>query len=173
MQWGTDIDYWLNNSLPVGYQNQSTAWVIGGDQVTVDGHGYGTLNGNGDVWYTFASGISNYPRRPHAMTVANTTDSVFQGLRFIRSQMWYVGVCASINTVFCLLRDSFQPWNSTKTHIGHYKIELTYARSLSIIWTERTEFNSIYVNNTSSQGEATGENPRTLLLTSLTDHTWE
>jgi galacturan 1,4-alpha-galacturonidase len=76
--------------MPVGYQNQSTAWIIGGDQVTVDGHGYGTLNGNGDVWYSEFNGKSNYPGRPHAMTVANTTDSNFQGLRFIRSQMWYV-----------------------------------------------------------------------------------
>lgn len=27
--WGTDIDYWLNHSLPVGYQNQSSAWFFG------------------------------------------------------------------------------------------------------------------------------------------------
>lgn len=55
-----------------------------------DGYGYGTLNGNGDAWYSFIGGASNYPGRPHALTVANTTDSVFRGIRFIRSQMWYV-----------------------------------------------------------------------------------
>lgn len=27
--WGTDIQYWLQNSLPIHYQNQSTAWYLG------------------------------------------------------------------------------------------------------------------------------------------------
>jgi galacturan 1,4-alpha-galacturonidase len=27
--WSTDIQYWLANSLPMGYQNQSTAWYLG------------------------------------------------------------------------------------------------------------------------------------------------
>lgn len=30
MEWSKDIDYWLNNSLPIGFQNQSTAWLLGG-----------------------------------------------------------------------------------------------------------------------------------------------
>ncbi|KAL4776099.1 hypothetical protein BDW60DRAFT_203936 [Aspergillus nidulans var. acristatus] len=34
--WSTDIQYWLNNSLEVGYQNQSTAWILGGDNVRIN-----------------------------------------------------------------------------------------------------------------------------------------
>lgn len=45
--WDTNITYWLNASLPVGYQNQSSAWLFGGEGVNWDGHGYGTLDGNG------------------------------------------------------------------------------------------------------------------------------
>lgn len=30
MEWSKDIDYWLNNSLPIGFQNQSAAWLLGG-----------------------------------------------------------------------------------------------------------------------------------------------
>lgn len=30
MEWSKDIGYWLNNSLPIGFQNQSTAWLLGG-----------------------------------------------------------------------------------------------------------------------------------------------
>lgn len=29
--WDTEIQYWLNHSLPVGYQNQSSAWLFGGE----------------------------------------------------------------------------------------------------------------------------------------------
>lgn len=28
--WDTEIEYWLEHSLPVGYQNQSSAWLFGG-----------------------------------------------------------------------------------------------------------------------------------------------
>jgi galacturan 1,4-alpha-galacturonidase len=74
----------------MGYQNHSTAWIFGGDNVTFQGHGYGTLDGNGQVWYDFNNGRSNYPRRPHAITIWETKDSFFEGIRFVQSQMWYV-----------------------------------------------------------------------------------
>ena len=83
----------------------STAWVIGGKHLRFNGHGHGTFDGNGQVsnypvvsktmplirtqaWYDFTAGESNLPGRPHALTVANTTNSVFQGIRFVQSQMW-------------------------------------------------------------------------------------
>lgn len=88
--WDTNIDYWLNNSLPVGYQNQSSAWLFGGDSITWTGNGYGTLDGNGQTWYDFINGSSNYPGRPHQITITGTTNSVFEGIRFVQSQMWYV-----------------------------------------------------------------------------------
>jgi hypothetical protein len=43
--WDTNISYWLNHSLPVGYQNQSSAWLFGGESVAWNGFGYGTLDG--------------------------------------------------------------------------------------------------------------------------------
>jgi hypothetical protein len=92
-QWSTDIQYWLNNSLEVGYQNQSTAWILGGDNVRINGHGVGTLDGNGDYWYEWISqqeNTSNYPGRPIALTLSGLTNSVVKGVNFLRSQMWYV-----------------------------------------------------------------------------------
>lgn len=88
--WDTNIPYWLDASLPVGYQNQTSAWLFGGESVSWDGHGYGTLDGNGQVWYDFINGTNNYPGRPHQITITGTQDSVFQRLRFVQSQMWYV-----------------------------------------------------------------------------------
>jgi galacturan 1,4-alpha-galacturonidase len=86
--WSTNITYWLNASLFFGYQNQSSAWWLGGSNIRFHGHGYGTLDGNGQVWYDFVKGVSNYPHRPQALTIWNTRDSIFTGLRFVQSQMW-------------------------------------------------------------------------------------
>lgn len=92
-QWSTDIMYWLNNTMEVGYQNQSTAFIIGGDNVRINGFDVGTFDGNGDYWYQWIReqpNTSNYPGRPHAVTFNHLTNSVVRGLIFLRSQMWYV-----------------------------------------------------------------------------------
>lgn len=55
-QWSAaNISYWLNNSLPIGFQNQSSAWFLGGNNILFDGHGYGTFNGNGQIWWVLFS----------------------------------------------------------------------------------------------------------------------
>ncbi|PVH76939.1 glycoside hydrolase family 28 protein [Cadophora sp. DSE1049] len=87
MLWSTDIPYWLNHSMPMGYQNQSTAWIFGGVNVTFRGHSHGTLDGNGQVWYDFVNGTSNYPRRPQAITISRTKNSLFEGIRFVQTKI--------------------------------------------------------------------------------------
>jgi galacturan 1,4-alpha-galacturonidase len=96
-KWSTNITYWLKASLFFGYQNQSSAWWLGGSNIRFNGHGSGTLDGNGQVWYDFVKGASNYPHRPHALTIWNTRDSVFTGLKFVQSQMWTMTVFKSEN----------------------------------------------------------------------------
>ncbi|KAF2849594.1 glycoside hydrolase family 28 protein [Plenodomus tracheiphilus IPT5] len=101
--WSTDIQYWLNASLPVGYQNQSTAFRLGGDNVRINGHGVGTFNGNGDYWYEWIRkqpNTSNYPGRPHQVTFDGLTNSVIRGLNFLRSQMWTMSIIRSHDTVW-------------------------------------------------------------------------
>ncbi|GAW23068.1 hypothetical protein ANO14919_126180 [Xylariales sp. No.14919] len=96
--WSNDISYWLNNSLDVGYQNQSTAFILGGDRVNLNGHGNGTLDGNGDFWYAWIRkqpNTSNYPGRPHAITFNGLRNSVVEGLNFLRSQMWTMSIIYS------------------------------------------------------------------------------
>ena len=79
--------------MDVGYQNQSTALIIGGNNVRINGYGRGTFDGNGDYWYRWIReqpNTSNYPGRPHGVTFDNLTNSIIRGLTFLRSQMWYV-----------------------------------------------------------------------------------
>ncbi|KAL2854591.1 pectin lyase fold/virulence factor [Aspergillus pseudodeflectus] len=101
--WSTDIPYWLNNSLEVGYQNQSTAWILGGNNVRFNGHGVGTLDGNGDYWYEWIreqENTSNYPGRPIALTFNGLTNSVVRGVNFLRSQMWTLAIIYSHHVDF-------------------------------------------------------------------------
>jgi hypothetical protein len=39
--------------------------------------------------YDFTKGVSNLAGRPHALTIWNTHNSTFTGIRFVQSQMWY------------------------------------------------------------------------------------
>ncbi|PSN61898.1 polygalacturonase [Corynespora cassiicola Philippines] len=104
--WSTDIQYWLANSLPIGpgkdqesyppaaFQNQTTAFILGGKRLYVEGFGHGTFDGNGQVWYDFVKGQSNYPRRPHAIVIT-AQDSYIHGLRWVQPQMWTVTIVSS------------------------------------------------------------------------------
>ncbi|KAJ4986750.1 exo-rhamnogalacturonase b [Stagonosporopsis vannaccii] len=98
--WSKDIEYWLKNSLPIGpaFQNQTTAFILGGKKLHVEGFGYGTLDGNGQVWYDFVRGQSNYPGRPHSIVIT-ATDSYFHGLRWVQPQMWTVTIVSSKRVV--------------------------------------------------------------------------
>lgn len=110
--WGTNIDYWRSNSLPLGYQNQSTAWIFGGNGVTFSGHEYGTFDGQGQLWYDYSRGASNLQGRPISLTITNTTDSVFSGIRFVQSQFWSTAITYSRNV---LLQDMYVNSTSNST----------------------------------------------------------
>ncbi|KAE9582786.1 hypothetical protein CGMCC3_g1123 [Colletotrichum fructicola] len=58
-KWSNDTDYWLSHPQPTGFQNGSAAWFLGGKNVTVHGFGYGTLDGNGQVWQVVYPQLNN------------------------------------------------------------------------------------------------------------------
>ncbi|KAI0317344.1 pectin lyase-like protein [Amylostereum chailletii] len=104
LSWGTNITYWLDNAIPLGYQNQSVAWDFGGSNIHWDGHGVGTFDGNGQIWYDFANGTSNLFGRPINFVIRNTTNSTFEGMRFVQSQFWSTAMHSSSNI---LLQDFY------------------------------------------------------------------
>ncbi|RDX56268.1 pectin lyase-like protein, partial [Lentinus brumalis] len=97
--WGTNTTYWINNSLPLGYQNQSVAWDFGGDNILWSGHGYGTFDGNGQIWYDLANGTSNMAGRPINLVIRNSTNFTMQGMRFVQSQFWTMAVHTAENVL--------------------------------------------------------------------------
>ncbi|KAF9870209.1 hypothetical protein CkaCkLH20_12295 [Colletotrichum karsti] len=98
--WSNDTTYWLSVSMPVDFQNQSTVWHFGGDRVVWEGHGVGTFDGNGQVWYDLNKGGSNMPHRPMNINFRGFSNSVVKGLRFVQSQMWTMNIMYSQNLVF-------------------------------------------------------------------------
>ncbi|KAF4588171.1 hypothetical protein EYR38_010138 [Pleurotus pulmonarius] len=90
--WGTNITYWRANGLPLDYLNMTTAWAFGGDNIVFNGHGRGTFDGNGQLWYDFTNGVSNLPGRPISLMITDTTRSVFSGIRFVQSQFWTMAI---------------------------------------------------------------------------------
>lgn len=108
----SNITYWLDNSTPKDQPGQhGAAWWFGGKNVNWIGHGYGTLNGNGQAWYDYNAGRSNLAGRPFHMMIKNTSNSLFQGLRFLNSQMWTMSIEYSNNVI---LEDIYI--NSTSTN---------------------------------------------------------
>ncbi|ETS81570.1 hypothetical protein PFICI_06572 [Pestalotiopsis fici W106-1] len=111
--WSNDTSYWLDHSMPIGYQNQSTVWFLGGQNINVNGYGSGTFDGNGQVWYDLVKGESNYPKRPMGLTIWGASDSSFKRLNFVQSQMWTMTIIHSNNV---LMEDIYV--NST-SHSGN------------------------------------------------------
>lgn len=117
-QWSTDIDYWLSVSMPIGFQNQSTVWYFGGNNIHWDGHGIGTLDGNGQVWYDWAKNQGNLPHRPMMINWRHMSNSVVQGMRFVQSQMWTMAVTYSKHLQFTDIyvnNTSTSQWNTLNT----------------------------------------------------------
>lgn len=132
LEWNTDFDYWLAHSLPFGFQNQTSAWHLGGENIHVFGHGYGTLYGNGQAWYDFNKGVSNRHGRPHALTITDTKNSVIEGLRFIKSQMWSMDVIRSEKV---LLQDIYvnNTSDNESSDINTDGVDTIYANNITFL----------------------------------------
>jgi galacturan 1,4-alpha-galacturonidase len=54
-----DIDHWVKNRVPFEFQNLALAWIIEGENYTLDGNDKGGIYGNGQVWYEWAKDEGN------------------------------------------------------------------------------------------------------------------
>jgi galacturan 1,4-alpha-galacturonidase len=100
LRFSTDIPYWLSHSIWVIYQNQHTAWLFGGENVTFNVEEGGFYNGNGQAWYTQNRNRANQLGRPISMTVYQSKNLTVDGLSFIQPQFWAVHVWESEQVVF-------------------------------------------------------------------------
>lgn len=117
LRFSDDIPYWLSHSYSVVFQNQSTAWLFGGENVTFRGEG-GWYNGNGQAWYTQNRNQSNQPGRPISITFFQSKNLLVDGLRVVQPQFWATFVSRSKNvsiTNFYVNATSNDEWGTVNT----------------------------------------------------------
>lgn len=79
-----DLEYWTENSFQIDYQNSSTFWLWGGEDVNLFGHGVGVIDGNGQPWYDqFA--VDTLAPRPILFTTLGLHGATISGLKFTGS----------------------------------------------------------------------------------------
>lgn len=92
-----DTTYWQAHAFPQVFQNVTTFFQLGGDDVQV--YGGGTLNGNGQVWYDlYASDI--YILRPVLFGTIGLHNSIISNLNLRYSPEYYNFVANSSSVVF-------------------------------------------------------------------------
>ncbi|KAI8932261.1 Exopolygalacturonase [Plenodomus lindquistii] len=92
-----DTDYWQKNAFKQVFQNATTFFQLGGQDVNV--YGGGTLDGNGQAWYDlYAKDI--YTLRPILFGVIGLKGGSIEDLKFRYSPQWYTFVANSSDVVF-------------------------------------------------------------------------
>jgi galacturan 1,4-alpha-galacturonidase len=112
-----DLGYWIDNSHRVEFQNQSTAWIVEGEDYVIDGGGWqqGGIDGNGQAWMSYANGTSNRFGRPISISIANSTNATLQDFSFRQPQFWSIWVQDSNDVV---LRNIYINGTNTDPHAG-------------------------------------------------------
>ncbi|KAK8098796.1 extracellular exo-polygalacturonase, partial [Apiospora kogelbergensis] len=94
---GTNTTYWQANSFRFGFQNVTSFFKLGGNDVWI--YGGGTVDGNGQIWYdTHAKDI--YTLRPVLFGIDGLHNSVISDLVLRYSPQYYHFVANSTNVVF-------------------------------------------------------------------------
>lgn len=97
IQFTNDTDYWQKNGFYQVYQNATTFFQLGGEDVNV--YGGGTLDGNGQAWYDlYAKNI--YILRPILFGTVGLKGGRIQDLKLRYSPQWYNFVANSSDVVF-------------------------------------------------------------------------
>ncbi|KAL3425391.1 polygalacturonase [Phlyctema vagabunda] len=97
IQFTNDTKYWQANSFPFVFQNVTSFFKLGGNDVNI--YGGGTLDGNGQVWYdAYAANI--YTLRPVLIGVDGLHNSIISNLVLRYSPQYYHFIANSTNVVF-------------------------------------------------------------------------
>lgn len=118
-EWSADnLQYWIQNTLPVEYAGLRTAWKLGGTDIALRGHNKALFNGNGQVWIDENRDGSNRQGRPINLTIWRGTNVFIDGITWRQSQFWHTFVAYSQNVTMTNLdmnTTSNSQWSSVNT----------------------------------------------------------
>ncbi|KAI0166713.1 glycoside hydrolase family 28 protein [Hypoxylon sp. FL1284] len=118
LRWSADIQYWLRSSIGVEYAQLSTAWRVGGQDISFRGFGQALFDGQGQLWYDQNRGGSNQPGRPISLTFWHAKNVFVDGITWRQSQFWHTFVAYSQNVTMTNLdmnATSNSQWNTVNT----------------------------------------------------------
>ena len=88
LTWTKDTSYWTSHSISVTYAQRSTAFRIGGSNVSIRGHGQALFFGNGQTWYDINKNGGNMAGRPISLTLWKANNFFVDGITWRQSQFW-------------------------------------------------------------------------------------
>ncbi|CAI7650739.1 unnamed protein product [Penicillium glandicola] len=97
VQFSNDTDYWQANAFYQVYQNATTFFQLGGEDVNL--YGEGTLDGNGQVWYDLYAEDALI-LRPILVGIIGLNGGTIGPLTLRYSPQWYHFVANSSNVLF-------------------------------------------------------------------------
>lgn len=92
-----DTNYWQNNSFYLTYQNATTFWLIGGEDVNI--YGGGTLDGNGQAWYDLYAS-NPLILRPILLVIYGARGGSVKDLELVNSPQWFNFIANSSDFVY-------------------------------------------------------------------------
>ena len=136
--WSADnLSYWRQRSFSVTYAGRSTAWLLGGRDVSLRGFGKALFDGNGQAWIDLARGQGNLDGRPISLTIWKGTNILVDGITWRMAQFWHTFVAHSQNVTMTNLdmetfskssqssvnTDGVNTWNSKDVVISNWKVK--------------------------------------------------
>ncbi|RAL16148.1 putative extracellular exo-polygalacturonase [Aspergillus homomorphus CBS 101889] len=97
IQFTNDTDYWQKNAFQQVFQNATTFFQLGGEDVNV--YGGGTLDGNGQVWYDLYAKDALI-LRPILLGVIGLNGGTIGPLNLRYSPQWYNLIANSTNVLY-------------------------------------------------------------------------
>ncbi|KAL7953353.1 glycoside hydrolase family 28 protein [Trichoderma compactum] len=88
LEYSTDVRYWILHGSYYYFQNISIAMEFSGEDITIDGHGSGTIDGQGQVWYDLALGVGGLYGRPIPFCLRNVKNAVAKNFQILQSGKW-------------------------------------------------------------------------------------
>ncbi|KAL4875412.1 pectin lyase fold/virulence factor [Aspergillus karnatakaensis] len=86
-----NLTYWRANSYPIEFQNHAAGFILSGSGISINGHGTGNINGNGEAWYVDEAGTTR-PGRPMPFVFWNVTDVHVSNFAVYNPQLWAINI---------------------------------------------------------------------------------
>jgi galacturan 1,4-alpha-galacturonidase len=90
-QYSDDLSYWRRNAFPVAFQNHAAGFILSGRAISIDGHGTGGIDGNGDAWYS-AEKRDTRPGRPMPFVLWGVSRVTLRNFSILQPQLWALNV---------------------------------------------------------------------------------